>query len=88
VSFDRSGLSESRGDCIVAVDGDKFNGRPRDDDFASETSVQFPHSHRLGPGRPLQNWMKQDNDGVCTIIKWGDTMQLCEPCRVVIEIER
>lgn len=34
------------------------------------------------------NRIEQDVDGLCTIIKWGDTMQLREPCRVVIEIER
>ena len=32
------------------------------------------------------NQIEQNVDGLCTIVKFGKTMQLREPCRVVIEI--
>lgn len=33
-----------------------------------------------------ENRIEQEVDGLCTIIKFGDTMQLREPFRVVIEV--
>ena len=32
------------------------------------------------------NRIEQDVEGLCTIVKFGDTMQLRDSCRVVIEI--
>ena len=33
-----------------------------------------------------QNHIEEEVEGLCTIIKFGDTMQLREPFRVVVEI--